>query len=66
MYRSAFDIWVIYLNNVKIFNSMTDFYKLSKNTLSELREFLFFFSFVFLRPHPWHMKVPRLGLQSEL
>ena len=29
--------------------------------------FLFFsHSFVFLRPHEWHMEVPRLGVQSEL
>ena len=26
----------------------------------------FFFFFVFLGPHPWHMKVPRLGAESEL
>ena len=25
-----------------------------------------FFFFVFLGPHPWHMEVPRLGVQSEL
>ena len=25
-----------------------------------------FLSFVFLGPHPWHMKVPRLGVESEL
>ena len=22
--------------------------------------------FVFLGPHPWHMEVPRLGVESEL
>ena len=27
--------------------------------------FLFFF-LVFLGPHPWHIEVPRLGVQSEL
>ena len=26
----------------------------------------FFFSFVFLGPHPWHMEIPRLGVKSEL
>ena len=26
----------------------------------------FFFFFVFLRPHSWHMEVPRLGVESEL
>jgi len=26
----------------------------------------FFFFFVFLGPHPWHMEVPRIGVQSEL
>ena len=29
--------------------------------------FLFYFCiFVFSGPHPWHMEVPRLGVQSEL
>ena len=28
--------------------------------------FSFFFFFVFLGPHPRHMEVPRLGVQSEL
>ena len=28
--------------------------------------FFFFLSFVFLGPHPWHMKVPRLGVELEL
>ena len=27
---------------------------------------VFFFLFVFLGPNPWHMKVPRLGVQLEL
>ena len=27
---------------------------------------LFFFFLFFLGPHPWHMKFPRLGVQSEL
>ena len=26
----------------------------------------FFWSFLFLGPHLWHMKVPRLGIESEL
>ena len=26
----------------------------------------FFFLFFFLGPHPWHMEVPRLGVESEL
>ena len=26
----------------------------------------FFFFFCFLGPHPWHMGVPRLGVESEL
>ena len=26
----------------------------------------FFCLFVFLRPHPWHMEVPKLGVKSEL
>ena len=25
-----------------------------------------FFFLVFLGPHPWHMEVPRLGVESEL
>ena len=28
--------------------------------------FFFFFAFCLLGPHPWHMEVPRLGVQSEL
>ena len=28
--------------------------------------FFFFFFLVFLGPHPWHMEVPGLGVQSEL
>ena len=24
------------------------------------------FTFVFLGPHPWHMEVPRIGVESEL
>ena len=27
---------------------------------------LLFFVFVFLGLHPWHMEVPRLGVDSEL
>ena len=26
----------------------------------------YFFFFVFLGPHPWHMEVPRLGVETEL
>ena len=26
----------------------------------------FFFLFCFLGPHPWHVEVPRLGVESEL
>ena len=26
----------------------------------------FFLSFFFLGPHPWHMKVPRIGVELEL
>ena len=30
-------------------------------------DFSFFLSFLsFLGPHPWHMEVPRLGVESEL
>jgi len=32
----------------------------------DLLSFTFFFFLVFLGPHPWHMVVPRLGVQSEL
>ena len=28
--------------------------------------FCLFFVFAFLRPHPWHMEVPRLGVESGL
>ena len=27
--------------------------------------FSFFFFFLYLRPHPWHMEVPRLGVEWE-
>ena len=27
---------------------------------------IFYFTFCFLGPHPWHMEVPRLGVKSEL
>ena len=26
---------------------------------------IFFFSFFFLKLHPWHMEVPMLGVESE-
>ena len=28
--------------------------------------FIYLFIYCFLGPHPWHMEVPRLGVQSEL
>ena len=28
--------------------------------------YLFIYPSIFLGPHPWHMEVPRLGVQSEL
>ena len=28
--------------------------------------FFFFFPFVFLESHPWHVEVPRLGVELEL
>ena len=28
--------------------------------------FFFFLSFVFFGPHPWHVEVPRLAVESEL
>jgi len=28
--------------------------------------FIYFSLFVFLGPHPWHMEVPSLGVESEL
>ena len=31
-----------------------------------LVRFFFFFFLSFLGPHPWHMEVSRLGVQSEL
>ena len=36
------------------------------STLLFLPDSIFFFFFFFLRPHPWHMEVPRLGVESEL
>ena len=34
--------------------------------LTFLFSFLFLFCFFFLGPHPWHMEVPRLGVEGEL
>ena len=34
--------------------------------LKDTPGFCFCFCFVFLGPHLWHMKVPRLGVESEL
>ena len=39
---------------------------LKVNSRIESEVFVFFLSFVFLGPHPWHMEVPRLGAKSEL
>ena len=38
----------------------------SKKYLHPFIQHPFFFFFFFLGPHPWHMEVPRLGVQSEL
>ena len=37
----------------------------TKNILFLNKIFIFYF-FVFLGPHPWHMEIPRLGIESEL
>ena len=37
-----------------------------KGDLGLILNFIFVFVFVFLGLHPWHMKVPRLGVESEL
>ena len=37
-----------------------------KLTYNRMSCVLFFFFFVFLGPHPWHMEGPRLGVESEL
>ena len=39
---------------------------LSAAAASSSSFFFFLLSFVFLGPYPWHMEVPRLGVQSEL
>ena len=48
----------------------TKFYLRNKLTLGTIRvkglKINFFGFFVILGPHPWHMEVPRLGVQSEL
>ena len=41
------------------------YYHFASSQLSAI-SFLFFFSFYFLRLHPWHMEVPRLGVKPEL
>ena len=38
----------------------------SKSTIIKKKKKIFFFFFFFLGLDPWHMKVPRLGVQSEL
>ena len=40
--------------------------ELTKQRFMEKRVILFFWSFIFLGLHPWHMEVPRLGIKSEL
>ena len=37
-----------------------------QSLLTSMTFFFFFFFFVFLGPCPWHMQVPRLGVESEL
>ena len=39
---------------------------ISRESLLKLSLLIFFFFFGFLGPHPRHMEVPRLGVQSEL
>ena len=39
---------------------------LSTKSQAPKAEFFFFFFLVFLGPHPQHMEVPRLGVESEL
>ena len=42
---------------------------INTNAFKFSRQFLLFFCFfffVFLGPHPWHVKVPRLGVELEL
>ena len=40
--------------------------ELSKASFIYLFIYFFFFLFWFLGPHPWHMEVPRLGVELEL
>ena len=40
-----------------------DSYELTKTTINNI---IFLFLFCFLGSHPWHMKVPRLGIISVL
>ena len=34
--------------------------------LADSSDLAFYLFFVFVGPHPWHMEVPRLGVESEL
>ena len=36
------------------------------NFSKPLKMHFFFLSFVFLGPHPWHVDIPRLGVELEL
>ena len=44
--------------------SLKGVYKVLASLVAGITNFLFFF--VFLGLHPWHMEVPRLGIESEL
>ena len=41
-------------------------YEMSFNSIFNSTLLLLLLFFVFLGPHPWHMEVPRLAVESEL
>ena len=53
------------LQLVNNYSSFSQF-QLKHSVLRKLSLFFLFFFFVFLGPHPWHMEVRRLEIQSEL
>ena len=57
-------------NGVSQFNeplqSKESFSKGKKKSSQRFEEAYLFFFFRFLGPHPWHIEVPRLGVESEL
>ena len=69
LHISIYSISIILMPNFYIFaHWSTIYWKSCSFSLNFINFFiiLFFILLSFLSPHPWHMEVPRLGVQSEL